>query len=156
MAKTKSGRKVVCLNRRARYDYTITETLEAGLMLVGTEVKSLRQGQASIVEAYAGEKDGALYLLNSFIPEYSHGTMFNHEPKRPRKILVKRREMSRLLGAIARKGVTLVPLSIYFNERGIAKLELGLATGKRKVEKRQAEKERDWKREKERIIKRSE
>ena len=153
MAKVKSSKNIVARNRRARHDYEIEETMEVGMVLFGTEVKSLRQGRASIAEAYAGEKDGAIYLLNAFIPEYTHGTHFNHPPKRPRKLLLKRREMQRLLGAISRKGVTLIPMSLYFNERGIAKLELGLAHGKKKVEKREAEKERDWKRQKERIIK---
>ena len=152
MAKVKSSKNIVCQNRRARYDYEIEETIEVGLMLVGTEVKSLRQGRASIAEAYAGEKDGELYLINSFIPEYTHGTHYNHRPKRARKLLVRKREMERLIGAVSRKGVTLVPMSIYFNARGVAKMQLGLAHGKRKVEKREAEKERDWQRQKERIM----
>jgi SsrA-binding protein len=131
----------------------ISETLEAGLVLTGTEVKSLRLGQASIAESYAGERGGDLYLVNSFIPEYKGANRFNrHEPRRLRKLLVHKRERNRLLGSIKRDGVTLVPLSIYFNERGMAKVELGLAKGKKKADKREAEKAKDWQREKSRIL----
>ena len=145
--------RVAARNRRARHEYFILETLEAGVMLSGTEVKALRQGSASIVEAYAGEKDGELFLLNAYVPEYKQAAnRFNHEPKRPRKLLVKRKELDKLLGSIRRDGVTLVPLSIYFNERGIAKVELGLAKGKKKGDKRETEKARDWQREKGRLI----
>jgi SsrA-binding protein len=145
--------RIAAQNRRARFDYFIDETLEAGIMLVGTEVKSLRAGKASINESYAGEKDGGLYLVNAYIPEYQlAGQFYQHETKRPRKLLVHRREMNRLMGAIKREGVTLVPLSIYFNDRGIAKVELGLARGKRKVDKRESEKERDWQRDKARVM----
>lgn len=153
MAKEKSGKKIITQNRRARYDYQIQNTFEAGIILMGSEVKSLRQGHGSVNEAYAGEKDGQLYLINSYIQEYTQATHFNHEPKRPRKLLVKRKEMERLLGGVQRKGITLVPLSLYFNERGIVKLELGLAQGKRKADKRATEKERDWQRDKDRILK---
>jgi len=121
-------------------------------MLSGTEVKALRNGSASIAEAYAGEKDGELFLLNAYVPEYKPANRFNHEPKRPRKLLVKRKELDKLLGSIRREGITLVPLSIYFNERGIAKVELGLAKGKRKGDKRETEKARDWQREKARLM----
>src|SRR4051794_4184876 len=113
-------------NRRARFDYEILDTYETGLMLLGTEVKSLRTGQASLNEAYAGERDGEFFLFNCNIPEYKNANRFNHEPKRPRKLLLHRREMNKLLGALKRKGITLVPISIYFNERGRAKLEIGL------------------------------
>jgi SsrA-binding protein len=143
--------RFVAQNRRARHDYHIESTLEAGMMLAGTEVKVLRQGLASINEAYATEREGDIYLLNAHFPEYP-SAHFNHEPRRPRKLLLRRREINRLMGAIKRDGVTLVPLSIYFNERGRAKLELGLAKGKRKVDKREAEKARDWQRQKARIM----
>jgi SsrA-binding protein len=143
--------RFVAQNRRARHDYHIESTLEAGMMLAGTEVKVLRQGLASINEAYATEREGDIYLLNAHFPEYP-SARFNHEPRRPRKLLLRRREINRLMGAIKRDGVTLVPLSIYFNERGRAKLELGLAKGKRKVDKREAEKARDWQRQKARIM----
>lgn len=145
-------RKVVALNKRARFDYYIEEILEAGIILQGSEVKSLRQGQGSITESYATEEEGALYLVNSFIPEYNEASRFNHNPKRRRKLLVHKRELNRLWIAIRRKGMTLVPLSLYFNERGIAKLELGLASGKKKADKRTVEKERDWQREKGRLM----
>jgi SsrA-binding protein len=139
-------------NRRAKFDYHIEDTLEAGLMLTGSEVKVLRQGHASIAESYAAEQGGELWLINAHIPEYKSATRFNHEPRRPRKLLVHRKELNRLMGAIKREGVTLVPISIYFNERGIAKLELGLAKGKKKADKREAEKARDWQRDKARIL----
>src|SRR5690348_15322393 len=145
--------RIAAQNRRARFDYFIDDTLEAGIMLAGTEVKSLRGGRASINESYAGERDGELFLFNAYIPEYQQaGRWLQHETKRPRKLLVHRREMDRLLGSIRREGTTLVPLSVYFNDRGIAKVELGLARGKRKMDKRETEKERDWKRDKARLI----
>ncbi|MGE5268789.1 MAG: SsrA-binding protein SmpB [Thiohalocapsa sp.] len=144
--------RFAALNRRARHDYQIEDTLEAGIVLHGTEVKVLRQGGASIAEAYADEDRGELYLVNANIPEYKASSHFNHEPKRPRKLLLHRKEVSRLLGAIRREGVTLVPLAIYFNERGRAKVELGLARGKRKADKRQAERDRDWQRSRARIM----
>lgn len=139
-------------NRRARYDYLIESTVEAGLVLQGTEVKMLRRGQASIAEAYAGEEGGELYLLNANIPEYPASAHFNHAPRRARKLLLHRKELNRLLGAIRREGVTVVPLSIYFNERGRAKVQLGLARGKRKSDRRQVERDRDWQRSRARIL----
>jgi SsrA-binding protein len=139
-------------NRRARYDYQIEEKLEAGLVLQGSEVKVLRSGQASITEAYADEQAGELFLVNANIPEYRAANRFGHEPRRPRKLLLHRREMNKLLGAIRREGVTIVPLSIYFNDRGRAKVELGLAHGRKKADRRQAEKDRDWQRDKARIM----
>jgi SsrA-binding protein len=146
-------KKVVALNKRARFDYFIEETIEAGIVLYGSEVKSLRQGKGSIVESYASdEKSDELFLINSFIPEYYEASKFNHNPRRPRKLLLRRRELDRLLISIRRKGMTLIPLSLYFNKRGIAKVELGLATGKKKSDKRETEKERDWQREKGRLI----
>ena len=131
----------VAQNRRARHDYVIEDTLEAGLVLHGTEVKVLRKGQASIAEAYADESGGELFLVNANIPEYAASAHFNHEPRRPRKLLLHRKEVNRLLGAIRREGVTVVPLSIYFNERGRAKIALGLARGKRKADKRAGRKD---------------
>src|SRR5271154_1239171 len=148
----RAGDRYAAQNRRARHDYLIEDTLEAGLVLQGSEVKVLRQGQASINEAYANESGGELFLVNANIPEYSAAKHFSHQPRRPRKLLLHRKEMARLLGAIRREGVTIVPLSIYFNERGRAKVELGLAHGKRKADKRQAEKDRSWQRDKARII----
>ncbi len=143
---------VAAQNRRARHDYFILSTLEAGIMLSGTEVKSLRAGSASIAEAYAGEQNGELFLINAYVPEYKAANRFNHEPKRARKLLVRRRELDKLLGSIRRDGVTLVPLSIYFNARGVAKVELALARGKHKGDKRAAIKERDWQRQRARLM----
>ena len=144
--------RYAALNRRARHDYLIEATLEAGLVLHGTEVKVLRQGGASIAEAYADEAGGELYLVNANIPEYKASAHFNHEPRRPRKLLLHRKQMNRLMGAVKREGVTIVPLALYFNERGRAKVELGLATGKRKVDKRHAERDRDWQRSRARLM----
>ena len=146
------GKGLVAQNRKARHNYLIEESLEAGLMLTGTEVKSLRQGRASIVEAYGADEQGELYLFNAHIPTYDAAGRFNHEPKRPRKLLLHRRELARLIGLIRREGYTLVPLSLYFNERGIAKVQLGLARGKRKVDKRESEKRRDWQHQKARLM----
>lgn len=151
-ADRESARRFAAQNRRARHDYQIDSTLEAGIMLLGTEVKSLRAGKASLGESWAGEKDGDLYLLNANIPEYAQASRFNHEPKRPRKLLVHKRERNKLLAAIKREGMTLVPLSLYFNPRGIAKVELGLAKGKKKGDKREAAKRRDWQRDKARLL----
>ena len=140
-------------NRKARRDYTIDETFEAGIVLTGTEVKSLRQGRASINEAYAGDKDGELYLQNAYIPEYAAAAgVSGHEPRAARKLLLHRRQINRLRGAVNRKGMTLLPLAIYFNDRGIAKVELALAVGKRKHDKRQTIKQRDWNRQKARLL----
>jgi len=146
------GKGLVAQNRKARHNYLIEESLEAGLMLTGTEVKSLRQGRASIAEAYAADENGELFLFNAHIPIYDAAGRFNHEPKRPRKLLLHRRELARLIGLIRREGYTLVPLSLYFNERGIAKVQLGLARGKRKADKRETEKRRDWQRQKARLM----
>lgn len=144
--------KSVAENRRARYDYHIEDKFEAGIMLTGTEVKSLRFGEGSIAESYAEIRNGEAWLVNSNIPEFSHGNRFNHEPKRPRKLLLHEREIARLHGAVERKGMTLVPLSVYFNSRGRAKVELALARGKNTADKRQMIKERDWKRDQARIM----
>ncbi len=146
------AKKIVAQNRRARHEYTIEENLEAGIVLTGTEVKSLRLGRASVVESYAHEKDGELYLVNAHIPPYDAASRFNHEPRRPRKLLVHRRELGRLISRVQRDGYTLVPLSIYFNERGIAKVDLGIAKGKSKVDKRQSQKKQDWQRQKARLM----
>jgi SsrA-binding protein len=151
-ADRESARRFAAQNRRARHDYQIDSTLEAGIVLLGSEVKSLRAGKASIGESWAGEKDGDLYLLNANIPEYAQANRLNHEPKRPRKLLVHKRERSKLLAAIKREGMTLVPLSLYFNPRGIAKVELGLAKGRKKGDRREAVKQRDWQRDKARLM----
>ena len=148
--------RYVAQNRRARYDYMIEDTLEAGIMLAGSEVKTLRLGTASIAESYAAEQAGDLYLFNAYIPVYKPANRFNHEERRARKLLVHRKQRDKLLGSIKRDGITLVPLSIYFNERGIAKVELGLAKGKKKADKRAAEKAKDWQREKGRLMRREE
>jgi SsrA-binding protein len=144
--------KTVAENRRARYDYFIEDKFEAGLMLTGTEVKSLRAGEATIAESYAEVRDGAVWLVNANVPEFSHGNRFNHEPRRPRKLLLNAREVDKLTGAVERKGMTLVPLSIYFNGRGRAKVELALAKGKNSADKRQSTKDRDWQRDKARLM----
>jgi SsrA-binding protein len=142
----------IAQNRRARYDYLIDETIEAGIVLVGTEVKSLRDGKASIGESYAGESAGTLALFNAHIPEYPAANRFNHEPRRTRQLLVHKKERDRLLGLVRREGCTIVPLTIYFNPRGIAKVQLGVARGKRKTDKREETKRRDWQREKSRLM----
>ena len=144
--------KIVAENRRARYDYAIEDKFEAGLALHGTEVKALRAGEASIAESYAEVRDGEVWLVNANIPEYSHGNRLNHEPRRLRKLLLNHREISKLFGAVERKGMTLVPLSVYFNKTGRAKVELALAKGKQAQDKRAATKERDWKRDKARLM----
>ena len=143
----------VAENRRARYDYEIIDTLEAGIMLTGTEVKSLRTGKAQITESYASPEDGELWLINAHIPEYLQANRFNHEEKRRRKLLVSKRELSRLSTEVHRSGNTIVPLKLYFNERGLAKLLIGLAKGKKNYDKRATEASRDWNREKARLIK---
>jgi SsrA-binding protein len=145
-------RKVVAQNRRARFDYFITEEFEAGIMLTGSEVKALRLGKASINEAHAGEMKGDIYLFNANIPEYGQASHFNHEPKRPRKLLLHRRQIQKLISAIQRKGMTLVPLSVYFTKKGLAKIALGLAKGKNMGDKRDTIKERDWNRDKSRLL----
>src|SRR5262249_3354688 len=139
-------------NRKARHNYFIEETLEAGMLLLGSEVKSLRGGRASIAEAFAVERDGELFLINANIPEYEAANRFNHAPKRPRKLLLRKREVEKLRGRINREGMTVVPLSIYFNARGIAKCQLGVAKGKRQIDKRETIKKRDWQREQVRLL----
>ena len=144
--------RVAAKNRKARYNYFIDETIDAGVMLTGTEVKSLREGRANIGDAYASVQGGELFLVNAHISEYSGGNRLNHEPLRPRKLLLRKREIEKLVGAIQRKGVTLVPLEIYFNPRGLAKVRLGVARGKRQYDKRATVKDRDWQRQKGRLL----
>jgi len=144
--------KVVAENRRARFDYFVEDRIETGIALTGTEVKSLRGGEGSIAESYAGVEGEEVWLINSHIPEYSHGNRQNHEPRRPRKLLLKSREIAKLQGAVTRQGLTLVPLSIYFNSSGRAKVELAVARGKKMHDKRETQKERDWKREQGRLL----
>ena len=148
---TKSN--VVADNRKARFHYEIIDTLEAGLVLTGTEVKSLRLGKATIAESYATEENGEIWLINSFVPEYLQANRFNHEPKRRRKLLVHAAQRNRLAGAVQRDGMTLVPLKLYFNDQGRAKLELAVAKGKNAPDKRESQKERDWNRQKQRVLK---
>lgn len=150
--KKKTSGNLAAQNRRARHDYAISETFEAGIVLAGSEVKSLRAGEATITESYASFEDGELYLINSYIPEYKSAAHFGHEARRRRKLLLHKKEMAKLTAAIERKGMTLVPLDIHFNPRGIAKVTLGLGQGKKTHDKRQDIKERDWKRQKARVL----
>lgn len=150
--KPEPSRRIVADNRAARYHYTIEDTLEAGISLTGTEVKSLRGGKATIGEAYAGPSGGDLMLFNCYIPEYLEANRFNHEPKRPRRLLLHRRQINKLIGATQRQGYTVVPLKIYFNDKGRAKVELGLGKGKQAHDKREAAKERDWQRDRARLL----
>jgi SsrA-binding protein len=153
MAKKKDdGQRVVADNRRARHNYSIESTLEAGIVLKGSEVKSLRSGKANIQEAYANAKDGEIFLVNAYIPEYTMANRLNHEPRRVRKLLVRKNEARKLASAVQREGMTLVPLKVYFNVKGIAKVELGVAKGKKLHDKRQSEKAKDWARDKARLI----
>jgi SsrA-binding protein len=152
MTKKDVARKAVAENRRGRFDYAISETVEAGLMLTGSEVKALREGKANIAESYASPEGGELWLINANIPIYSAGNRQNHEPKRRRKLLLHKKEMARLAQAVERKGFTLVPLKLYFNERGLAKLELGVGEGKKYRDKRDTQKTRDWSRQKQRLL----
>lgn len=140
-------------NRKARFEYSIGDTIEAGIVLYGTEVKSLRQGKANIKDSYAVHKENEIWLMNSYIGEYNQANRFNHTPIRPRKLLLHKTEIKKLIGKLKTQGITLVPLKMYFNERGIAKLQLAIAEGKKKHEKRAAIKERDWKREQGRVMK---
>ncbi len=146
-------RRTAAVNRRARFDYEIGPTFEAGIALVGTEVKSLRGGKATIGKSYAAEQGGEIWLFNAYIPEYLEANRFNHETKRPRKLLLNKREIAKLANGVNREGMTIVPLKIYFNDRGRAKVEIGLARGKKLHDKRQTEKERSWGREKSRLLK---
>ena len=141
-------------NRKARFNYEIGQTFEAGIALTGTEVKSLRGGKATIGESYAGEMNGEIYLFNAYIPEYLEANRFNHETRRPRKLLLHKREVNKLIGAVQREGMTVVPLKVYFNERGRAKVEVALARGKKLHDKRETERSRDWQREQGRLLRR--
>jgi len=152
-AKTeKPAGRVAAVNRRARFNYEVQQTYEAGIALAGSEVKSLREGRANIAEAYAGERGGELWLYNAHIPEYLQANRFQHSPRRARKLLLHKREISRLIGAVNREGMTIVPLKIYFNDRGRAKVELAVARGKKLHDKRETEKKRSWQREKARLM----
>ncbi len=151
-ARPATVKKVVAENRKARFNYEIVDTYEAGLVLTGTEVKSLREGKANIAESYASDEGGEIWLINSYLPEYLQANRFNHETRRRRKLLLSKREIHRLRNAINREGMTLVPLKVYFNDSGRAKLELALAKGKKLHDKRQTEKERDWNRQKGRLL----
>ena len=146
------GGKRIAQNRKARRDYHLERPFEVGIQLTGTEVKSLRAGRANINDAYAAERGGEVYLINAHIAQYEGAGAFNHDPMRPRKLLLHRREIRKLVGALRRGGVTMVPLTLYFNDRGIAKLSLAMASGKRKYDKRADEKARDWQRQKERLV----
>ena len=144
--------KLIAENRRARFDYFLDDTFEAGIALTGTEVKALRQGKANIAESYAGVEGREIALINAHIPEYGPANRFNHEPRRPRRLLLHRRQIDRLLAAVQREGRTLIPTKLYFNERGLVKLELALAKGKKNHDKRATEADRDWKREQGRLM----
>lgn len=143
----------VALNRRARFEYTIEDVLEAGIVLLGTEVKSLRAGRANIADAYASLKQGEIWLWNAHIPEYAHGNRNNHEPTRGRKLLLSARQIKKLIGLLKVRGTTLVPLSVYFNKRGFAKVELAVGVGKAQYEKRESIKQREWKRNQSKLLK---
>ena len=151
-AKSDGNARVVAQNRKARFNYEIGETFEAGIALSGTEVKSLRQGKATITESYADSRGGEVWLVNANIPEYLQGGRFNHAPKRIRKLLLHRRQINKLIGAVEREGMTLVPLKLYFNDKGRAKVELALARGKKLHDKRETEKKRSWERERGRLL----
>lgn len=151
-AKSERAIKVVADNRKARFNYEIGEVFEAGIALTGTEVKSLRLGKATIAESYADARDGELWLVNANIPEYLQANRFNHAPKRPRKLLLHARQIHKLMGAVEREGMTLIPLKLYFNEKGRAKIEIALARGKKLHDKRETERKRDWQRDRARLI----
>ena len=149
---SKSLRKIA-QNKRARHDYFIEDSLEVGIVLAGSEVKSLREGKSNINDAYADGEDGELFIINAYISEYKGANRFNHETRRPRKLLLRKKQMNKLLGDIKKRGITLVPLSLYFNDRGRAKIELGIAKGKKQHDKRATEREREWNRDKARALK---
>jgi SsrA-binding protein len=150
--KADDGTKLIADNRKARHAYAIDSVVEAGIVLTGSEVKSLRGGKATIAESYAQAKDGELFLVNAYIPEYTQASRFNHEPKRMRKLLMRKSEIAKLAAATQREGMTLVPLRMYFSPKGIAKLALGVARGKKLHDKRESEKQRDWQRDKARLL----
>lgn len=153
MKKPDAGRgKLIAENRRARFDYFIEDTYEAGIVLTGTEVKALREGRATITESYASAENGGMALINAYIPEYAPASRFNHEPRRPRRLLLHKKEIGKLLGAVNKDGRTVVPLRLYWNDKGTAKLELAVATGKKAHDKREAVAARDWQRDKARLM----
>lgn len=152
-AKSDPNYKVIAENRRARFDYAIEEDIECGIILEGSEVKSLRQGGANIAESYAAVENGELWLINSYVAPYNQAKSFRHDERRPRKLLVSRKELANLWNATQRKGMTLVPLVMYFNHRGMAKIKLGIAKGKKTHDKRETEAKRDWSRQKQRLLK---
>lgn len=152
-ARDEARYKIAAENRRARFNYEILDTIEAGIMLTGTEVKALRGGKATIAESYAAIEGNELFLINSYIPEYLQANRFNHVPKRPRKLLVHARQLAKLAQGVEREGMTIVPLKVYFNEKGRAKIEIAVARGKKLHDKRETEKNRDWNRDKARIMK---
>lgn len=152
MAKSDPKRKILADNRRARFNYEITDTVEAGIMLAGTEVKGLREGKANIQDSYASPEDGAIYLVNAYIPEYQAANRYNHEARRRRKLLLHKREIMRLAQQVQTKGITLVPLKLYFNEKGVVKVEIGIGKGKKMHDKRETEKNRDWERRKAQLL----
>lgn len=150
----KKNNDTIAINRRAKFDYQITETMEAGIVLTGTEVKSLRLGKANINQCYAGPEDGEIWLFGAQIDKYEQaGAHLQHDPRRNRKLLLKKKEVKKIIGSVDREGITLVPMALYFNSRGLAKLKLGLAKGKKQHEKRQTIKDREWKRDQSRILK---
>ena len=150
--KDQSEGKLIADNRKARHNYEFLETLEAGIQLTGTAVKSLRNSKANIAESYATEEEGELWLINSYIPEYLEGNRNNHNPRRRRKLLLKKREMAKLIGGVQREGLTIIPNRLYFNRRGLAKLQIALARGRKAHDKREVAKKRDWNREKARLM----
>jgi SsrA-binding protein len=145
--------EAIAVNRRARFDFEIIETIEAGIMLMGSEVKSLREGRANIAESYVSPENDEIWLINADIPLYAPANRFNHQPRRHRKLLLKRKEIERLTGAVTRNGQTIIALKVYFNDRGIAKLEIGLAKGKKNIDKRETVKKREWNKQKARLMK---
>jgi SsrA-binding protein len=151
-AKKDPANRTAAVNRRARFNYEIGQVYEAGIALMGTEIKSLRAGQSNIADAYAGEKNGELWLYNAYIPEYLQANRFNHETRRPRKLLLHKREIGRLIGAVDKEGMTIVPLKVFFNDKGRAKVEIAVARGKKLHDKRETSKARDWGREKARLM----
>ncbi|MGE0733668.1 MAG: SsrA-binding protein SmpB [Alphaproteobacteria bacterium] len=155
MPKKPTHHRTVAQNRKALHDYFIDERMEAGVMLAGTEVKALRAGNGNLADAYAQERGGEIFLFNAYIPEYAAGSYNNHETRRPRKLLLHKKQISKLLGAVKEKTVTLIPLAIFFNDRGIAKVELGLARGKKQYDKRDTDKKRDWERQRARLLRHS-
>ena len=152
VVKVDPNRKIAAENRKARFEYAVSDVYEAGIALAGTEIKSLRAGKATIGDSYAAERNGELFLVNAYIPEYLQANQFNHETKRPRKLLLHKRQVNKLIGAVQREGMTIVPLKIYFNDQGRAKVESALAKGKNAADKREPAKTRDWDREKSRIL----